>query len=41
MAAKTSCSMTIYVHTKACSVVLDGFTRLDLLILLLCFGEQW
>lgn len=39
--AKTSCSTTICVHTKACSVILDGFTRIDLLILLLCFGEQW
>ena len=38
--AKTPCSTTIYVHTKACSVVLDGFTRVDLLILLLCLDEQ-
>lgn len=39
-AAKTPCSTTICVHTKARSVVLDDFTRVDLLILLLCLDEQ-
>lgn len=39
-AARTPCSTTICAHTKACSVVLDDFTRVDLLILLLCLDEQ-